>query len=130
MGSILLDPILNLMDLEQDVQHTAKYYLISLGAGIVPLFIFNTLRSFIDALGKTRISMLIILIALPINIILNYMFIFGKLGVPAYGGIGSGIATALTYWIVCTISIVMIAKMEPFKSYHVFSKWIKPSIID
>lgn len=130
IGALLLDPILHFMDLEQDVHHTAKYYLVSLGAGIIPLFVFNTLRSFIDALGKTRISMLVILIALPMNIILNYMFIFGKFGVPAYGGIGSGIATAITYWIVCTISIVIIVKIEPFKGYHVFSKLIKPSIID
>ncbi len=64
------------MVLETEVRHTAKYYLVALGTGIIPLFIFNTLRSFIDALGKTRMSMIIILIALPINIILNYIFIF------------------------------------------------------
>lgn len=130
IGAILLEPILNLMDLEQEVQHIAKYYLVSLGAGIVPLFIFNTLRSFIDALGQTRISMLIILLALPINIVLNYTFIFGKFGVPAFGGIGSGIATAITYWIVCTLSMVLIIKMKPFKHYQLFATWIRPSIIN
>lgn len=67
-----------MMSLEANVNHIAKYYLITLGTGIIPLFIFNTLRSFIDALGQTRISMVIILIALPINILFNYMFIFGK----------------------------------------------------
>lgn len=130
IGTILLNPILNLMDLEPAVRHTAKYYLIALGTGIVPLFVFNTLRSFIDALGKTRMSMIIILIALPINIVLNYLFIFGKLGIPAYGGIGSGIATAITYWIVCTISVGIVFKIKPFKNYRVFSTWIKPSMID
>lgn len=130
LGIILLNPILNLMDLETEVRHIAKYYLVALGAGIVPLFIFNTLRSFIDALGKTRMSMIIILIALPINIILNYVFIFGKLGIPAFGGIGSGIATAITYWIVCIISIIIIYKVHPFQSYRIFSTWHKPSIID
>src|SRR5690625_135399 len=130
IGAILLNPILNFMDLETEVRHTAKFYLVALGAGIIPLFVFNTLRSFIDALGKTRMSMIIILIALPINIILNYIFIFGKFGVPAYGGIGSGIATAITYWIVCAISVVIVYKIHPFQSYRVFSKWYKPSIID
>lgn len=130
IGSLLLHPILNLMDLEPKVRHTAKYYLVALGTGIVPLFIFNTLRSFIDALGKTRMSMMIILIALPINIALNYIFIFGKFGIPAYGGIGSGIATAITYWIVCAISIVIVSKMKPFKDFQVFSTWVKPSMID
>src|SRR5690625_4460754 len=34
IGSLLLNPILNFMDLEIEVRHTAKYYLVALGAGI------------------------------------------------------------------------------------------------
>lgn len=127
IGAFALNPILSLMSLDPEVHHIAKFYLISLSTGIIPLFIFNTLRSFIDALGKTRTSMVIILISLPLNIILNYIFIFGKLGVPAFGGIGSGIATALTYWLVFFISVGIIYKVHPFQKYEIFSNWIKPS---
>lgn len=130
IGAMLLHPILQFMDLETPVRHTAKYYLVFLGLGIIPLFIFNTLRSFIDALGQTRMSMIIILISLPINIILNYIFIFGKFGVPAFGGIGSGIATAITYWLVCGIAIVIVSKHYPFRFYKVFSNWNFPAISD
>src|SRR5690625_4105077 len=129
IGAVFLDPILQAMDLETKVRHTAKYYLITLVIGIIPLFIFNTLRCFIDALGQTRVSMIIIVTSLPINVSLNYIFIFGKLGVPAYGGIGSGIATALTYWVVCIITVVIIFKQQPFRSYSIFSDWVTPSII-
>lgn len=128
IGLIVLDPILQAMDIEAAVRHTAKYYLVSLSAGIVPLFIFNTLRCFIDALGQTRISMIIILISLPLNILLNYIFIFGKFGVPAFGGVGSGIATAITYWLVFTIAIVIVYKVRPFRGFGIFSNWVKPSL--
>ena len=50
IGFFTLGPILQAMDLEASVRHTARYYLISLSIGIVPLFIFNTLRFFFDAL--------------------------------------------------------------------------------
>lgn len=130
IGAFLLDPILNVMDLEMEVRHTAKLYIIWLVTGIVPLFIFNTLRCFIDALGQTRISMVIILISLPINIFFNYIFIFGKFGVPAFGGIGAGIATALTYWLVCFIAFGILYKMHPFRGYHLFSNWVKPSLAE
>jgi len=130
IGWILLNPILQIMDLEPDVRHTAKYYLVSLSTGIIPLFIFNTLRSFIDALGETRTSMIIMLISLPLNIVFNYIFIFGKLGLPAFGGIGAGIATALTYWLVCLIALATIYKIKPFKKFHIFSTWVKPSIAE
>ncbi|WP_188456722.1 MATE family efflux transporter [Virgibacillus oceani] len=128
VGAILLNPILQAMDLETEVRHTAKFYLIWLVTGIVPLFIFNTLRCFIDALGQTRISMLIILTSLPLNILFNYIFIFGKFGVPAFGGVGSGIATAITYWLVCGIALAVIYKIRPFSGYRVFSNWVKPSL--
>lgn len=129
-GTILLDPILNIMDLESEVKHIAKFYLVTLGIGIIPLFVFNTIRSFMDALGFTRISMFIMLIALPINIVLNYIFIFGKLGVPAFGGIGSGIATALTYWLVCLISIIMCYRIKIFQRFKLFNNFSLPRITE
>lgn len=129
-GIFVLNPLIQLMDLDAPVAHTAKYYLVFLGFGIIPLFVFNTLRAFIDALGQTRISMIIILTSLPINFALNYIFIFGKLGVPAFGGIGSGIATAITYWLVCGIAIVIVMKNSPFRLYNTFSNWSLPAISD
>jgi multidrug resistance protein, MATE family len=130
LGTLFLNPILNMMDLESEVRHISKYYLVSLGFGIIPLFIFNTLRCFMDALGQTRVSMFIILIALPINIVLNYVFIFGKFGLPPLGGIGAGIATALTYWVTSILAIMVIYRMKPFRQYHIFSNWVKPKIRD
>ncbi|GGP09477.1 MATE family efflux transporter [Oceanobacillus neutriphilus] len=127
-GFFILDPVLQLMSLEPDVHHVAKYYLVSLATGIMPLFIFHTVRSFMDGLGQTRASMIIILISLPINALLNYIFIFGKLGIPAFGGIGAGIATSITYWIVSIISLYMIHRVAPFKSYQVFRVGFKPQI--
>ncbi|WP_424475058.1 MATE family efflux transporter [Oceanobacillus kimchii] len=128
IGGLALDPILQAMSLEKEVQHIAKYYLITLGSGIVPLFLFHTIRSFMDGLGQTRSSMIIILISLPINVILNYILIFGKFGIPAFGGVGAGIATSLTYWIISGISIFMIHRVYPFRSYKIFQKILPPTL--
>ncbi|MBO8157535.1 MAG: MATE family efflux transporter [Bacillaceae bacterium] len=126
-GWSLLDPILSMMDLEPNVKHVAKYYLVALGFGIIPLFIYNTLRSFIDALGQTRVSMIIILIALPVNVVLNYIFIFGKFGVPALGGIGAGVASSITYLFTMMLSVYIIYKHHPFAKFHIFGDWKHPS---
>src|SRR5690625_4192793 len=75
-------------------------------------------------------SMIIILIALPIDIVLNYLFIFGKLGIPAFGGIGSGIATAITYWVSCLIAIYIILRTPHFSLYAIFQSWSKPIFTD
>src|SRR5699024_3238058 len=123
-----LNPILSLMDLESEVKHIAKFYLITLSIGMVHLFIVNTLRAFIDAVGKTRTSMIIILISLPLNIFFNYIFIFGKIGLPAFGGIGSGIATAITYWLVFFITVGIVLKVDPFRTFAILYQWSKPNI--
>jgi MATE family multidrug resistance protein len=122
IGAFVLNPILNKMGLEEEVHNIAHGYLISISFGVFPLFIYNALRSFIDALGKTRISMLIILSALPINAALNYLFIYGKAGFPELGGIGTGYATAITYWILLLFSIVVVYKQKPFSHYQIFHK--------
>src|SRR5690625_4406139 len=72
--------------------------------------------------------MMIILVSLPLNILFNYIFIFGKFGIPAFGGIGSGIATAITYWLVCFIALGVIYKMHPFRGFHILANWVKPSL--
>ncbi|WP_411954978.1 MATE family efflux transporter [Alkalibacillus sp. S2W] len=127
-GVIFLDPVLGLLSLEAEVQHIAKYYLVALGCGMIFLFSFNLLRSFIDALGQTKISMFIILLALPLNALFNYMFIFGEFGMPEMGGIGAGIASALSYMISSIVAVMIIHRVLPFRRYQVFRNWIKPSL--
>ncbi|WP_181349327.1 MATE family efflux transporter [Thalassobacillus sp. CUG 92003] len=128
VGFFLLDPILNLMNIEADVRHIAKYYLLTLGIGIVPLFVFNVYRCFIDALGHTRVTMIVILLTLPTNILFNYVLIFGKWGMPALGGIGAGLASALTYWVAFGIVIIVIFQIAPFRHYALLANWTTPSL--
>lgn len=122
IGSLALEPILQSMTLEPEVRSIAKHYLIALSFGIIPLFVFNVLRSFIDALGMTRTTMIITLLTLPINVIFNYLLIFGKLGMPELGGVGSGYASAITYWLVTFIAIMVVHRQKPFNQYHIFKR--------
>ncbi|MDT8859726.1 MATE family efflux transporter [Alkalihalobacillus sp. MEB130] len=126
-GFFFLEPILLLMNLDPNVYHISYHYLIGLSIGIIPLFAANVLRNFFDAQGFTRITMIITVLAVPFNILLNYGFIFGKLGLPALGGIGAGYATAITYWIIFFISIWMTFKVEVVRHYRLFINWARPS---
>ncbi|OIU71351.1 MATE family efflux transporter [Rossellomorea aquimaris] len=127
IGSAVMDPILAGMDLEEDVHRVAREYLIALSFGMVPLFVYNVLRSFIDALGLTRVTMFITLLSLPINVVLNYVFIFGKLGLPEHGGIGAGYASAITYWIITIVAFWVIHTKSPFREFFIFRAIQKPS---
>jgi MATE family multidrug resistance protein len=127
IGAFSLNPVLDAMDLEDSVHMVAHDYLIALSLGIIPLFIYNALRAFIDALGQTRISMIITLCALPVNVLFNYLLIYGKFGFPELGGVGSGYATAITYWLIALVAILVVIKINPFSTYQVFTEFFRVS---
>lgn len=116
-GFFLMDPILDKMNLSARVQQTAHHYLVGLGWGLFPLFFFNVLRSFIYALGKTRVVMVILLLSLPINLFLNYVLIFGKLGFPELGGAGAGYAGSITEWVMAALTLFVGRAYKPFSTY-------------
>lgn len=128
IGMFTVTSVLNGMALEPKVHHIAQYFLVAISTGIFPLFGYIVMRSFIDALGQTKISMIITLISLPLNVGAGYVLVFGKLGFPRLGGIGSGIATAFAYWCIFLISVLIVHKAEPFASYGVFRKWYGVSL--
>ncbi|KOS69783.1 multidrug transporter MatE [Lysinibacillus contaminans] len=120
-----IDWMLGNMQLEASVHKIAEAYIYAMCAGLVPLFLFFVLRCFIDALGKTRVTMIITLLTTPINIFLNYIFIFGKFGAPELGGIGAGVATAISYWLIFFFTVWIVAKRVPFDSFRIFKDWPK-----
>lgn len=122
IGTIFIPYVLGGLGLEQSVEDIARHFLSFLAFGIIPLFGYSVLRSFIDALGKTRVTMFITLTALPINFALNYVFIFGNFGFPKLGGAGAGLASAMTYWAIFIMSICLVMKAEPFASFRLFQK--------
>lgn len=123
VGAVILEPILDAMNLASSVHKTAHDYLVGLSFGIIPLFIFNVLRSFIYALGITRIVMIILLSSLPVNFFLNYVLIYGHWGFPELGGAGAGLATSLTYWVIAGLTAFIIKTKAPFSTYSVFTRY-------
>ena len=107
--------ILNNMGLEAAVTDIAIRYLWLLAIGIIPLLLFSVIRSLLDALGLTKLSMYLMLLLLPLNSSFNYLLIYGALGFPELGGAGAGLGTSLAYWALLLISILVLLKQEKLK---------------
>jgi len=69
-------------------------YLIAVSA--LPMMMFTALRQFTDGLSFTRVTMVINIGGLILNIFLNWVLIYGKLGFPARGLNGAGVATLIS----------------------------------
>ncbi|WP_038835462.1 MATE family efflux transporter [Yersinia pseudotuberculosis] len=67
--------------------------------GVPGYLFFQVLRNQCEGLSKTKPGMVIGFVGLLVNIPINYIFIYGKFGAPALGGVGCGVATASVYWV-------------------------------
>ena len=114
----LAPPILNHIGLEPKVAAVAVHYLQFLAIGIIPLLLFSVIRSLLDSLGLTKLSMYLMLLLLPLNSGFNYLLIYGAFGVPELGGAGAGLGTSLAYWVLLGISVLVLFKQEKLKALH------------
>ncbi|HSC76144.1 MAG TPA: MATE family efflux transporter [Pseudomonadales bacterium] len=94
-----IEPALGWLQLDAPTAAITQGYLNGFIFGIPAMLIIVALRGLTDGLGHTRVMMGVSLLSTVVNLPLNYIFIYGKLGIPAMGGIGCGWATALANWI-------------------------------
>ena len=64
--------------------------------------------------------------ALLLNIPLNYMFVYGKFGMPALGGAGCGLATLLVFWFNAAALWLYVKKQHYFKAFGLSGSYSKP----
>ena len=93
-----LDPLFDWLDIKDPIKGIGLRYLHAAALSLPAVAIMQSLRSFSEGLGLTKPMMYFSLLGLLINIPMNYIFIYGKFGVPEMGGEGCGWATAISLW--------------------------------
>lgn len=112
--------VLQRLGLDPLVKDVAQRYLWYLSIGIIPFLLFSVIRSLLDALGLTRLSMYLMLLLLPLNASFNYVLIYGAFGFPEMGGAGAGLGTSLAYWVLLIISLLLAIKHPKVRQYQLW----------
>lgn len=89
-------PLMYVMKQPPEVVDLAMPYLTLVAVSLVPLIIFQGFKQFSDGMSMTRSPMYAIIVANVVNVLLNYMFIFGKFGAPELGVVGAAIGTLVS----------------------------------
>ena len=85
-----------LMKQPEEVVVLAMPYLDLVAISLIPLIIFQGFKQFSDGLSLTKYPMYATILANVINVVLNYVLIFGKLGFPQLGIVGAAIGTLIS----------------------------------
>ena len=101
---------------EREVEIAAGPYLIIMCGSLFPLMIYQTFRQYAEGLSDTFSPMVVSVFANLLNVFFNYLLIYGKMGAPALGLEGAGIATLLARVIMFSAMIWwMRKKMKGFQ---------------
>lgn len=104
----------------------AGSYLRALLWGLPGFMFFVNQRSFYEGFARTRPAMIIGLLGLALNVPCNYIMIYGKLGLPALGATGCGIASSLCYWFMGLGMMVYLKRDSKYKDLEpIFSPFHK-----
>lgn len=120
-------PVLSLLKMDPNTAGITQGYLSAFAWGIPAMLLMNALRGLTDGLGHTRVIMAFSLLSTLINLPLNYIFIYGKFGLPAMGGVGCGWATSLSNGTAAIALLIYLNRSRTFRQFHLLADWVKPN---
>ena len=117
LGIELSKNILFHLDQDPDVARLALPYLQIMGWSVIPMLLFLALKQFTDGLEFTKTAMILSLSALPLNIFLNWLLIYGNWGFPRLELVGAGWGTLITRILIFIVLGLIVLYHGTFKRY-------------
>ncbi|MEO7316863.1 MAG: MATE family efflux transporter [Ginsengibacter sp.] len=105
------------LDQDAEVAQLALPYMQIVGWSVIPMLLFLALKQFTDGLEFTKTAMVLSIGAIPLNIFLNWLFIFGNWGFPRMELVGAGWGTLITRTVIFIILGIIILYHETFRRY-------------
>lgn len=120
------EPILIAIGQETDLAHIAGSYMRGLQWAMLPFLWYLVLRAFIAALERPFWSLVVGIGGVLINALAVWALIFGKLGLPALGIVGAGIASSISATAMFA-GMAAVCMLHPkFRRYHIFGRFWRP----
>jgi MATE family multidrug resistance protein len=92
-------------------------YLLALTFGLPASLMFRSVYSLAQAVSRPKMIMMINLGGVAVKIFLNWVLIFGNLGMPALGVTGAGIASAIVYWLTLGVALWWVWRQPFYKQF-------------
>jgi len=118
--------IRSMQNIDPVMADKAVGYLHALLWGAPGYLFFQTARNQCEGLAKTKPGMVMGFLGLLVNIPVNYVFIYGHLGMPALGGVGCGVATASVYWVMFIAMKMWVARAASMRDIHLPERFSPP----
>lgn len=106
------------MGQDKEVWQLAIPYYRLLSWSLLPMLIFLVFKQIGEGLGNTMFAMISTLVSVLFNVGLNYIFIFGKMGIPALGLQGAGYATLISRVIMLLMMVPLLMTSKKYQAIY------------
>lgn len=117
---------LSTIGISQDVLPVAVGYVHAISWGMPGLLAFFSLRYTSEGLGRTKPIMYTGFLGLTVNVIGNWIFMYGKLGAPALGAVGCGVSTAISMWLMFLAMFLHVRAHRAYRPFNFFARIDRP----
>jgi MATE family multidrug resistance protein len=118
--------LLSLFRIEPALAGRAGVFLWGIGLGLPAALVYRSLAFYSASINQTRPIMVIAFMGLGVNALLNWVLIYGHLGLPAMGGAGCGWATGIGMWVALLAFIAWTARAAAYRPYYLWQSWTRP----
>jgi len=116
-------PLIPHLGASEEVSLVAQHYLKTIAWGMPASGLIWVALCLCEGCGDTRLSMFSSLTVLALNVVLDYVFVFGKFGFPALGAVGCAWTTMVIYFLWMLMCFYYILKHPKFKQLGIFSQF-------
>jgi MATE family multidrug resistance protein len=119
-------PLLIAAGQQPETARMAADYLSAIKWAAFPFLGFIALRSFAEGVSRPRAVTVIAFVAVGLNVLANWVFMFGHWGFPEMGLVGTGWASSLVHGIEFLLLVAFVASRPEFAPYHIFARLGRP----
>ncbi|GIX08694.1 MATE family efflux transporter [Elioraea sp.] len=116
------EAILLLLGQDAAIAAPAGLYVRTLLPGLLPFWWFMVLRSFVSALERPKPALVATMLAIPLNGLLDWLFIFGRFGLPELGIVGAGLASAASMTTMMALLLGVCVTDRQFRRYALLGR--------
>lgn len=128
---LFVKPILVAIGIAPEIVPKAQGFVYAICCGLPAIMAFLALRFVSEGIGWTRPIMFTAIVGLVSNVIGCYVFMYGKLGFPALGAVGTGVSNALVMWIMFAVMLRYVRRHRIYHPLGLFSHfdWPRPKVL-